>query len=161
MLQTLRRLKNRPLCLYTQRQGRKLFRAVVGVFFFVSIFFFFLVRQTFLNPGHEACASRVSSKLLQPWACLDHMRRSKQEILDHSQRHTGPLFSLPDLYRVSWLKKTKTKQKLQWSYCWEVLVKAMLQTCFSFSASRDNDAFTALWWRRHLWRGGVRAVAQL
>lgn len=39
--------------------------------------------QSFLNSGHKACASRVSSELLQPWACLDHMRRSKQEILDH------------------------------------------------------------------------------
>lgn len=69
------------------------------------------------------------------------MRRSKQEILDHSQRYRSaegnrreqnkPLFSLPDLY----IKRPGCKTKiLKWSDCWELHIKAKFKTCFLFSA---------------------------
>lgn len=87
-LQVLHRfIKDHPLLRHTERRRKNAMSE----------------RQTFLNFGHKACALRVSSQLLQPWACLDHMRRSKQEILDHSQRYRsaeGNRTSLCSLYLI-------------------------------------------------------------
>lgn len=93
----------------------------------------------------EPWAWGMCSQLLQPWASVDHMRRSKQQILDHSQKykavHTTALYSLylictccskaPRTHCHTWDHRQDNcccaVSKIQWSIYW--LKKPSLCKC--------------------------------